>query len=377
MKLFSMRFCTVIVCAAILLTAVVPVSAESDLPSVSAKSAVLAEGDSGTVVWSKNGDERLPMASTTKIMTALVAIENSDDLSRTVKIDGKACGIEGSSVYLKEGEKLTLEELLYALLLESANDSACAIAIEVAGSVEKFADMMNKTAEKIGMADSHFTNPHGLDHEEHYTTAADMAKLAVYALKNADFARIVSTYKTTIPMNGDDGTRLLLNHNKLLKYYDGAIGVKTGFTKRSGRCLVSAAERNGVRMIAVTLSAPDDWNDHRAMLDYGFSKYKHIDIVHAGDIKLSLPVTGGVSDCVVVTNKDAAGITLPSDSGEIRLTVDAPRFVYAPVAEGDILGYAVYSIGDTELLRLPLYATANCEYKEKPSLWQRILELYK
>ncbi len=372
-----MRFCALILCVVLCGIATLPASAESGTLSVSAKSAVLAEGESGEVIWSKNGDDRLPMASTTKIMTALVAIESCSDLTRLVKVDPAACGVEGSSVYLKEGETLSLEELLYALLLESANDSACAIAIEVAGSMEKFAEMMNETAQRIGMTCSHFTNPHGLDDEEHYTTAADMAKLAVYALKNGDFARIVSTYKTTIPMNGDDGTRVLLNHNKLLKHYDGAIGVKTGFTKRSGRCLVSAAERDGVRMIAVTLSAPDDWNDHKNMLDYGFSMYKHIDIVKSGEISHSIPVTGSTEEYVTVSNRDAAGITLPSDSPEPKCIIEAPRFVYAPVNEGDILGYACYSIAGEEILRIPLYAQTGCECKQKPSLWKRILELYK
>lgn len=371
-----MRFCAFVFCVALCFGGAVCVSS-ADAPSVSAKSAVLAEGSTGTVIFAKNENERLPMASTTKIMTALVAIENCPDLSRTVKIDSAACGIEGSSVYLKAGEKLSVEELLYALLLESANDSACAIAIEVAGTVEKFADMMNDVAARIGMTDTHFTNPHGLDNEAHYTTAADMAKLAVYALKNESFAKIVSTYKTTIPMNGDDGTRLLLNHNKLLKYYDGAIGVKTGFTKRSGRCLVSAAERDGVRMIAVTLSAPDDWNDHKNMLDYGFSKYRHIDIAKPGDITINIPVTGGTADFITVTNKDASDITLPSDFDEPRLVIEAPRFLYAPVKKDEIYGYACYYADNYEILRIPLTATDGCDCTKKPSLWKRILELYK
>lgn len=377
MKIFSLRLSATIFAVIICLTAVIPTFAESGVPEVSAKSAVLAEGESGDIVWSKNENERLPMASTTKIMSALVAIERCSDLQKEVKIDSAACGIEGSSIYLKEGERLTLEQLLYALLLESANDSACAIAIEIAGSVEKFAELMNETAEKIGMNDSHFTNPHGLDHEEHYTTAADMAKLAVYALKNEDFARIVSTYKTTIPMNGDEGTRLLLNHNKLLKYYEGAVGVKTGFTKRSGRCLVSAAERDGVTMVAVTLSAPDDWNDHCEMLDYGFTKYKRVDIASPGSVVLSLPVTGSTTDVVTISNRDSAHLCLPTDSPEIKCVIEAPRFVYAPVNEGDILGYACYSVGDKEIIRLPLYADSDLERVEKPSLWERIKELYK
>lgn len=377
MRKFSVRFCTLIISITVLAGVVPTAMADSALPSVSAKSAVLAEGSTGKIVWSKNGDERLPMASTTKIMTALVAIEHAEDLSRPVRITAESCGIEGSSVYLKEGERLTLEQLLYALLLESANDAACAVAIEIAGSVNKFADMMNDTAKKLGMNDSHFTNPHGLDHKEHYTTAADMAKLAVYALKNADFAKIVSTYKTTVPMNGDEGTRLLLNHNKMLKYYDGAIGVKTGFTKKSGRCLVSAAERDGVRLIAVTLSAPNDWNDHKDMLDFGFSRFTHVELAAEGSIVHSIPITGGTTDLINASNRDSADITLPVDSPEIKCTVEAPRFVIAPVNEGDVLGYAVFRTADEEIARIPLYAVTGCDCKEKPSLWRRILDLYK
>lgn len=377
MKKFFVHFCAVLICFQVCFGIAAPSFANAAVPSVSAKSAVLAEGDTGKIVWSKNGDAVMPMASTTKILTALVAIENAPDLSKEVKIDSAACGIEGSSIYLKEGEKLTLEQLLYALLLESANDCACAIAIEIAGSEEKFAEMMNTTAEKIGMTGSHFTNPHGLDDEEHYTTAEDMAKLAVHALKNETFAKIVSTYKTTIPMNGDEGTRLLLNHNKLLKYYDGAIGVKTGFTKRSGRCLVSAAERDGVRLIAVTLSAPDDWNDHKAMLDYGFSCFRHITLAEAGSVTHTVPVVGGESDCVILSNRDTVEITAPSDTPDPVCRIECPRFLYAPVKEGDVCGYACYYSGDKLISRIPLYATSGVSYKEKTSLWKRILELYK
>ena len=376
MKKFTFVCYALIFCIFLSAMTTLPSAAEGEF-SVSAKSAVLVLGDSGKVVWSKNSRERLPMASTTKIMTALVAIENTPDLSKPVKINSDACGIEGSSIYLKEGEKLTLEQLLYALLLESANDSACAISIEVAGSVEKFADMMNATAEKIGMTDSHFTNPHGLDDDEHYTTAEDLAKLTVYALNNETFAKIVSTYKTTIPGSDDAGSRMLLNHNKMLKHYDGAVGVKTGFTKRSGRCLVSAAVRDGVSLVAVTLSAPDDWNDHKAMLDYGFANYKHIAVADPGKINITLPVTGSTENTVTLTNKESAEITVPAGDDTIACKIEAPRFLYAPILKDDVLGYACFYKGNEEIARMPLYADKDCPYKEKPSLWHRILEMYK
>ena len=226
-------------------------------PDVSAKSAILIEASTGEVIWSENPDQRLPMASTTKIMTALVAIE-SGDVKRTVSISPLAVGVEGSSVYLYANEKMTLEDLIYAMLLESANDAAAAIAIEVGGSIEGFADMMNERASSLGLSNTHFENPHGLDGETHYTTARELAIIAREAYSNEILKGIFSTYKKTIPLNETEGVRLLINHNKLLKSYDGATGIKTGFTKKSGRCLVSAAERDGLEFIAVTLNAPND-----------------------------------------------------------------------------------------------------------------------
>ena len=381
-KMFSVRraVCALISAVTLILSILVPVSAEpqesSSQPSVSARSAVLADGESGNIVWSKNADERLPMASTTKIMTAIVAIENCE-LSSDVEIPPEACGVEGSSIYLKPGEHLTLEELLFAMMLESANDAACAVAIAVAGGIPQFAELMNETAQSIGMSESHFTNPHGLDNEEHYTTAADMAKLAVHALVNEDFARIVSTYKKTIPLCGDEGTRVLLNHNKLLKYYDDAVGIKTGFTKRSGRCLVSAAKRNGMTMVAVTLSAPDDWNDHMAMLDYGFSVLRHETIAGVGDVSLAIPVAGGASQTIEIRNTEEIGVTLPASAGEVKTVIEAPRFLFAPVSEGDAVGRARFFVDGEEVASVTLSAASSCMIQKKQSFFERVRELYK
>ncbi len=244
----------------------VPSFAASNV-TVSAKSALLLECSSGSVLFEKNADERLPMASTTKIMTALVAIEKCP-LDRIVTATSVSCGVEGSSIYMREGEKFTMEELLYALLLASANDAACLIAEEVAGDIPSFAEMMNSKAAELGLSDTHFSNPHGLDAEDHYTSAYDLARLASAALSSPVFRTIVSTYRKNI--GSGENTRHLLNHNRLLKMYDDALGVKTGYTRSSGRCLVSAAERDGVMLVAVTLSDPDDWRDHTLLLDHGF-----------------------------------------------------------------------------------------------------------
>lgn len=246
------------------------VVSSADSLSLSAKSAALYDSSSKSFLYTKNADVRLPMASTTKIMTALVAIE-SCPIDKDVLISDKAIGIEGSSLYLKKGEIMPMCDLLLGLMLRSANDAAAAIAYEISGSIEAFCDKMNEKAKELGLTDTHFTNPHGLDDEEHYTTARELALIAAAALENDTFREIVSSKKSTVT-NSDGEVRLLINHNKLLNMYDGAIGVKTGYTKRSGRSLVGAAERDGNSLISVTINAPDDWNDHKILLDYGFKK---------------------------------------------------------------------------------------------------------
>ena len=345
-------------------------------PSVSAASAILIDASNGNVLSSKSPDKRMPMASTTKIMTALVALENCD-VSAVVEIPQGAVGIEGSSVYLYAGEKLTMEDLLYAMLLESANDAAAAIAIEVGGSIEGFADMMNEKAASLGLKDTHFTNPHGLDDEAHYTTARELAIIAREAMKNERFAEIVSTYKKTIPLNDTEGVRLLINHNKLLKSYDGAVGIKTGYTKKSGRCLVSAAERDGLRLICVTLSAPDDWRDHKSLFDYGFSNYSSRVLCEEGEFEQMLPVIGGEEEYVTVTNEKSVRLTLPKSADPIECTVELPRFVFAPVNDGEKVGRLLFSVNGTVICTLPLHAKyAVGEVKQSKSLWDRITSIF-
>ncbi len=339
-------------------------------PSVSAKSAVLIEAESGKVLYQQNAFVRMPMASTTKIMTALVAIE-SGNIERTVSVSPDAVGIEGSSVYLYPHEKLTLEQLLYALLLESANDAATAIAIEVAGSVESFAALMNQKAEALGLVSTHFTNPHGLDHEEHYTTAYDLARISAYALKNETFRTICSTTRKTIPLKGDEGTRVLVNHNKLLSRYEGAIGIKTGFTKKSGRCLVSAAERDGLTLVAVTLSAPNDWNDHAAMLDFGFERYERKLLATKGELTLPLSVVGGNTEQVLTENVETMSVMLSRVHGEISYRVEAHQILYAPITRGTEIGRVVYTCDGVDIASSPLVTTTEVTYKkaERQGFW--------
>ena len=293
--------------------------------SLSAQSAVLIDARDGRVLYEKDADTPRPMASTTKIMTAVVALE-SCDVNEIIEIADEAVGVEGSSIYLQKGERMTLLELLYALLLQSANDAAVAIAVGVGGSVGNFADMMNEKAVSLGLTSTHFENPNGLDADGHVTTARELALLTAYALKNPTFAEIVATYKRKI--SGPDGTvRLVVNHNKLLNMYDGCVGVKTGFTKKSGRCLVSAACRESLTLVSVTLSAPDDWRDHMAMLNYGYENYCCEILCDEGGFIETLPVVGGVQDSLLCANCDYVAATLPRDHGEITVDVQLPQMI--------------------------------------------------
>ncbi len=348
---------------------------------LSARGAVLIEAASGEVIFGQNENTRLSMASTTKIMTALVAIEQMP-LDTEITVTEQTVGVEGSSIYLTAGEVLTLEELLYALLLQSANDAAETIAVAVAGNVPAFAELMNEKARELGLHNTHFQNPHGLDAEGHYTTARELALLTRAALDNDVFRRICSTKRHTIPLHNTDGVRLLLNHNKLLSSYEGCIGVKTGFTKKTGRCLVSAAERDGVRLIAVTLGAPDDWRDHTAMLDYGFSLYTSVTLCEPDFYNAPMPMINGDHDYVMVENTDALTVILPRNHGRIECVVERRRFDFAPLTGGDTIGrlcfYEIQKDGKRRFIgETPLQAAYTVDaVRYKQTLWERIRALF-
>ena len=263
----AVRKAAAALCAAAFFLGAVRASRAAQLappPQVSAKSAALLDGTTGECLCEKNGDQRALIASTTKIMTGLLVCE-AGDLDRTVTVPETAAGTEGSSMYLKSGETLTRRELLYGMMLHSGNDAALTLAISVSGSEAAFVRQMNRRACALNLTQTHFANPHGLDSGENYSTALDLVRLAQAALQNEQFRAVVST--KTITCAG----RTLTNHNKLLWRYDGCIGVKTGYTRHAGRILVSAAERGGRMLIAVTISDPDDWRDHVSLLDYGFA----------------------------------------------------------------------------------------------------------
>ncbi|MBQ8345008.1 MAG: D-alanyl-D-alanine carboxypeptidase [Clostridia bacterium] len=320
--------------------------AEAFSQSLSAQSAVLMEADSRTVLHEQTAHIPMGMASTTKIMTALVTAERLE-ADTVVTVPPQAVGIEGSSVYLVEGEPLTVKELLYALILASANDAAVALAIAVAGSEEAFCALMNEKAASLGLIDTHFENPHGLADDEHYTTAYELALLSAAVLEHPLLREIAATKRTAIPFDGTPNGRYLVNHNKMLTQYEGAIGLKTGFTKKTGRCLVSAACRDGMTLIAVTLNAPDDWRDHKALLDYGFDTYKRLTLFETGGFSYALPLVGGVSKTVILTNQAPLSLLLPKDHPTPTLKVElVHRFAFAPVLQEDVLGTLVLHCGE-------------------------------
>ena len=301
----------------------------AEAPGTSALSARLMHADTGEVLYELNADDRMLIASTTKIMTALVVLENCA-LDETVKIDSRSAGTEGSSMYLRDGDEYTVEELLYGLMLVSGNDAAMALALHTAGSVEDFAELMNGLAAGIGMTGSHFANPHGLDAEDHYSTARDMALLAAYAMDNDDFARIVSSRSAVVQ------GQALYNHNKLLSLYEGCIGVKTGYTMAAGRTLVSCAERGDTRFICVTLCDRDDWDDHAALYDWRVESdvYALLPVGAEWDISLELPP---FVICPVESGQEAGRLTVTS-GGEAICSVPLVYAADMP-ASGESTGF--------------------------------------
>ena len=300
--------------------------------AVSAEKAMVLDAATGRAIYEKDADRQSLIASTTKIMTALIVCEQCNVLDR-MRIPREAVGIEGSSMYLREGEILTIQELLYGLMLSSGNDAAVALAIYCGGTVEGFAELMNDKARLLGLKNTHFENPNGLDSPGHYSTARDLAVLAAYAMENPIFYKTVSAKTVTV------GSRSLRNHNKLLWQVEGADGVKTGFTKAAGRILVSSATRNGRRLICVTLNDPNDWADHGQLLEQGFSRYRLCRIVTAGECVGSLEVESGMGERVQILAAEDFDYALAEDENPI-LVLPGPGFVYSPVAQGADAGYA-------------------------------------
>ena len=336
--------------------------------AISAQSAIVMDALTGRILYEKNADKQSLIASTTKIMTALVVCEQTNVLDR-VRIPKEAVGIEGSSMYLKAGEILTVQDLLYGLMLHSGNDAAVALAIYCGGTVEGFAELMNDKAHRLGMHDTHFVNPNGLDSPGHYSTARDMAILAAYAMDNPIFAKTVSTKTVSV------GDRVLRNHNKLLWQLEGADGVKTGYTKAAGRILVSSCIRQGRRLIAVTMNDRNDWADHQQLIETGFADYTVRQIVPSCDCLGAIPVISGEQAHVeLIATADFFYALADDEKPEIVLS--QPEFVYAPVAHGQEAGFAYVCLDGKPVGKIPLVygRTVETEKFDEPSWWEKLFK---
>ena len=302
-------------------------------PPVSAASAILIHAHTGAVRYERDADARSLIASTTKIMTALVVLESCAP-GETVRVNAACAGVEGSSAYLEAGRTYTVEQLLYGMMLVSGNDAALALAVHTAGSAEAFAARMNDRARELGLENTHFSNPHGLDAPDHYSTARDLAALTAVCMAREDFVRIVSARSYTA------GAVTYVNHNRLLRTYDGCLGVKTGYTRAAGRSLVSCAERDGMRLICVTLGDPDDWRDHAALYDWAFGTWSWR-VPDCAGAELSLPLVSGRQERVRVRPAaDARALLRAGETPEAAL--ELPRFVFAPVTAGAQAGRVTY-----------------------------------
>lgn len=337
-------------------------------PTVSAESAVVINAQTKEVFYEKNAYEKRSMASTTKIMTSLIAVE-SGRLYDTVT--AKNFSAEGTSIGLKDGYVLNLEALVYGMLLESGNDAAKLTANYLAGDETNFSVLMNKKAKEIGMMSTNFVTASGLDDENHYSTAYDMALLGAYAISNPLFRDICSTKTKTVKYIKPNMSVTFSNHNRLLNSCEGVFGIKTGFTKKSGRCLISACSRDGIDFVIATLNAPDDWNDHKKLYDYVFDEIETQELEI--DFSKRISVYGGDKTSVQVkTDK----ITLHLKSIEnVTSEVILPQIIYAPISKGDVLGKLLYYKNDTLIYSADIYSDEIVQQvPETINFWQQLKE---
>lgn len=327
---------------------------------VSGKGVVLMDNISGYIFYEKNLHEKMPMASTTKIMTVLLTLE-SGNLQREIVFTREMIA-EGSNMGLKVGDKVSLYSLCVGMMLASGNDAANAAAIAVGSNLENFCNLMNQRAKELGMSNTSFETPSGLDKEHHYSTPYDMALLTRYAMKNETFKKLASSKSMKISFGTPKRECTYYNHNKLLSSYEGAIGVKTGFTKKAGRCLVSMAERDGASLICVTLNTGDDWNVHKKLFDYGFAGYE--DFAIGENISLNyLSVAGGEKGQAEIYF-EKKNIKIPTAiKGKISSSVQVEPFLYAPITKGETVGEFFYCYKDEEIYRGLIYANEDVPIK--------------
>lgn len=345
--------------------------------AVGAAGAVVIEAESGKVLFAQDADRKLPMASTTKILTALLTLEQPG-LDDPFTVDAGAIRVEGSSMGLAEGDTVTLRALAGGMLLASGNDAANAAAVRIDGTLSAFADRMNARAAELGMTGSSFANPSGLSEENHYSTACDMALLAREALRSEVFRELCSAKSLRLCFGNPPYERTLLNHNKLLQRCEGCIGVKTGFTKTAGRCLVSAAERDGITLICVTLNCADDWNTHIALYDRYFS---FVSLQTVSPPELRIPVVGGTApEILLVPAVPVDYVAVEGAENRLTWQVFSENFLYAPQFGGDIAGKIVYYIDGISIGESPLTVAEDLPLavpSEQTSVWKRIAELFR
>lgn len=328
-------------------------------PTVSAKAAIVIDGATGQILYAKNVHDRHPQASTTKMMAALVALEHGH-LQDLVQVSKKSQDTAGSSLYLEQGERLTFEQLLYGMLLVSGNDATNAVAEYISGDADKFVQLMNQKAQQLGLKDTHYADPHGLPVPNHYSSAYDLAQIARDALANPEFAKVASTVSMDLPGNHRIRHRHLLNHNKLLRYFPGAWGGKTGYTTVAGKCFVGSAKRDGRYVIEAILGDPQCWRDAEHLLNYGLDAFTSEPLASAGQAIASVRVAGGRSRSVEAVLRDP--ITLSVPKGQVRPSVQTSFHVAtqlkAPVSQGQVLGSYELRNGDRLIADAPLVAAS-------------------
>ena len=342
--------------------------------SVAARAAVLIDGATGRALFAQNADRRYPMASTTKIMTALLALERCS-LEETVTASANASGVPGTSIYLGVGESLSMRDMLLGLMLRSGNDAAVAIAEHVGGSVEDFCRMMTQRARELGCENTVFLTPHGLPVNGHFTTARDLVLIARQAMKQPLFREIVSTQRASLPWAGHDYDRVLVNKNKLLSTYPGALGVKTGYTRAAGRCLVFAAERDGMTLIGAVLNCPDWFDAAAALLDQGFDNWKMARVLDRGDTVRLIPVQGGTAATVRAVAAEDVKAPVRKD-GWPELVLNLPDTLDAGIQAGDVLGTAELIDGGQIVARVPLVAADAVPRQSFRSGWLRLFRCW-
>ncbi len=371
---FALAFFLTAICGSLLLIMQPAVKLTSAESYTSAKAMCVMEASSGRVLYSKNMDAQLPMASTTKIMTAITAIENCNDLDEKFEISPKAVGISGTSLYLRKGEAFSIRELLYGLMLISGNDASVAIGERVGGNCKNFIEMMNSTAKKIGATNSHFDNTHGLDSKTHYTSAYDLALITSYAFNNEVFREIVSTKNTKI-VNAEGKTRYLKNKNRLLNSLDGCNGVKTGFTDDAGRCLVSACERDGMQLVCVVLNCGPMFEESASLLERGFAEYKMVDITKDYDFAKFVKMEDGIKEFVEVGTKE--NFSYPMREGEekkIAYIYKLPISLPSPVEKDKEIGEVKVYFGNDLLFSEKIYTMEDVRGN---TVWEKIKDIFK